>query len=136
MDDVFNLIGDKCVLVESEEPICRDIVRGCENSNINSKISCESPGAVIDDYNKVLECLWLEGNSSSEMNMKGICKPIVYYYFYYFIYFIFFFNFFFLLLFIFITFYYLFILFVFIIYLYYLFLLILFLFATFFGYYY
>jgi hypothetical protein len=95
MDDVFDLIGDKCVLVESEEPICRDIVRGCENGSINSKISCESPGAVIDDYNKVLECLWLEGNSSSETNTNGICKLKVYYYFYYFIFFISFFIFFF-----------------------------------------
>jgi hypothetical protein len=69
------------VLIESEEPICRDIMKRCENIN-NSKISCESLGAVIDDDDKVLECLWLEGNSSSETNTNGICKPKVYHYFY------------------------------------------------------
>jgi hypothetical protein len=74
INDVFTLIGKKCVLVEPEEPICRDVVKGCENNNINSKISCESTGAVINNDNTPLECMWLEENSTSESTVSGRCK--------------------------------------------------------------
>jgi hypothetical protein len=49
-------------------------VKGCENNNINSKISCEFPGAVVGDDNTPLECVWLEENSTSEPTVPGRCK--------------------------------------------------------------
>jgi hypothetical protein len=79
IDDVFTLIGENCILIEQEEPICRDVVKGCDNDNINSKISCESGGAVVDNNDTLLECVWLEGNYTAEPIMPGRCELKVLY---------------------------------------------------------
>jgi hypothetical protein len=84
INDVFISIEKKCILILSEEPICRDVVKGCENDKINSKISCETSGAVVDDDNTLLECIWLEGNI--ELTIPGRCEyKVLYLYLYLFI---------------------------------------------------
>jgi hypothetical protein len=60
------------VLVVSEEPICRDVIKGCENIT-NSKISCEYPGAVEDDGDNILTCIWLEKSFNSEPTIDSRC---------------------------------------------------------------
>jgi hypothetical protein len=85
INDVFILIEEKCILIESEEPICRDVVKGCENDKINSKISCETYGAVVDDSDAPLECIWLEGNM--ELTIPGRCEfKVLYLYLYIYLY--------------------------------------------------
>jgi hypothetical protein len=60
------------VLIIAENPICRDVVEGCESMN-NSKIWCESPGAALDYNDNSVVCLWLEGNLNSELTVNGSC---------------------------------------------------------------
>jgi hypothetical protein len=81
IDDFFTLIKKECILIELEEPICQGVVKGCENNSIDSKITCETHGAVVDDSNTPLPCMWLEGNTTQNVNQS--CKLKVLLFFFY-----------------------------------------------------
>jgi hypothetical protein len=59
----LNETGLSCVWLEEEDTKCETVKKSCDD--IEKKRICETIGAVADDDNKVLECLWIEGNSSS-----------------------------------------------------------------------
>jgi hypothetical protein len=71
IDSVFSFINEICLLFESQ---CADVLRGCRNNSIDSKVVCEFPGAVDDDDGAPLECVWLEGNSAEEPVISGRCE--------------------------------------------------------------
>jgi hypothetical protein len=65
-----------------EEPICQDVVKGCENNSIDSKVSCEISGAVVDDNNTPLSCIWLEGIVTQNINPSCKLKVLLFFFFF------------------------------------------------------